>query len=55
METGMKIVAQSYDAGRMIGVVAELNGERKIVAKVQNPFWPEIDAAYQAKVVARGR
>ena len=35
-----------FDYGRSIGVAVTRNGERRAV-KVENPFWPEIDAEWQ--------
>lgn len=48
MEDGLVIKAVSLDFGKRIGVAVEYNGERRAL-RVDNPFWPEIDAAYQAK------
>lgn len=51
---GLKVAAQSFDHGKRIGVAVEYNGERRAF-RFDNPFWPEIDAAYQAKQKERER
>lgn len=49
MEDSMKVAAiEFFDAGHRIGLVVERNGVRRAV-KVDNPFSPELEAAWQAK------
>lgn len=43
---GCVVQTALFDFGRLIGVAVEYDGQRRAV-KVENPFWPELDAAWK--------